>query len=146
VAHDFARIALRPQELRFVPLLALPFAVALVLRGVAALRTGRRDALTLEAGLACTLALLVATYFGVYLTTPIDLDWHLATSLVRLCAQLWPGLVVLALGLAGRGLDRARPRAVLSSGNRKTSDTLRDRDRERRLGRKSAAAVGVTHA
>jgi hypothetical protein len=112
IGHAFARLGLRPQELRLLPLLLAPFAIPLVLRGLAALRAGRRDALILEAGLAVTLAFLTAVYFVAYLTTPADLDWHIATSLVRLGAQLWPGLVVLALALAARGLGRAPPAAA----------------------------------
>jgi hypothetical protein len=31
--------------------------------------------------------------------TPLDLQWHLATSLGRLYVQLWPSLVFLSLAL-----------------------------------------------
>ena len=34
--------------------------------------------------------IMLAGYFAVYILTPHDLNWHLATSLERLLAQLWP--------------------------------------------------------
>jgi len=37
-----------------------------------------------------------AGYFCAYVITPLDLTWHLNTSLDRLYAQLWPSLVLLA--------------------------------------------------
>jgi hypothetical protein len=46
------------------------------------------------------LAIMLAGYFVVYLTTPNDLPTHLGTSLGRLLVQLWP-LTLLALFLAG---------------------------------------------
>jgi len=51
-----------------------------------------------------TLAMLLAGYFAVYLTTPRDLAWHLSSSMTRLAAQLWPALVALVF-LASRSLD-----------------------------------------
>lgn len=48
---------------------------------------------------AAILALMVAGYFAVYLTTPLKLEHHLNTSLSRLFLQLWPGAVfVLFMG------------------------------------------------
>jgi len=37
-----------------------------------------------------TLYLMLMGYFGIYLITPHDLQWHLSTSLYRLLLQLWP--------------------------------------------------------
>jgi hypothetical protein len=34
--------------------------------------------------------LMLAGYFAVYVITPNDLSWHLATSLDRLFVQIWP--------------------------------------------------------
>ena len=52
-----------------------------------------------ERMLGLVLALMLAGYYGVYLTSPQDLAWHLDNSLVRLLLQLWP-LAILAWGLA----------------------------------------------
>lgn len=43
-----------------------------------------------------TLTLLFAGYCGVYLITPLDLRFHLATSLERLYAQVWPSFLFVA--------------------------------------------------
>jgi len=50
----------------------------------------------------CSLATLLAVYAGyfyAYVITPLDLNWHLNTSLDRLYAQLWPSLLFLVLGI-----------------------------------------------
>ena len=50
----------------------------------------------------CSLAALLAVYAGyfyAYVITPLDLNWHLNTSLDRLYAQLWPSLLFLVLGI-----------------------------------------------
>jgi hypothetical protein len=45
------------------------------------------------------LALMLAIDFLVYLTTPLDLAWHLESSLDRVLLQLWPtALLALAIG------------------------------------------------
>lgn len=51
-------------------------------------------------------ALMLAGYYLVYLTTPQDLAWHLDTSLVRLLLQLWP-LALLGWVLALPAVDAA---------------------------------------
>jgi len=38
---------------------------------------------------------MYAGYFCTYVVTPLDLTWHLNTSLDRLYAQLWPSLLLL---------------------------------------------------
>ena len=40
-----------------------------------------------------TLSLILVGLFGVYITTPYDLTWHLSTSLERLLLQLWPSFL-----------------------------------------------------
>jgi len=40
-------------------------------------------------------ALMLAGYFCVYLVTPLNLAFHIGTSLSRLLLQLWPGFVFL---------------------------------------------------
>jgi len=53
------------------------------------------------AAAALSVAGLGALTFLVYVTTPHDLDWHLATSCRRVLFQLWPSIVfLLFLGLA----------------------------------------------
>jgi hypothetical protein len=44
--------------------------------------------------LAVSLALLLTGYFFVYVVTPLDLSWHLRTSVLRLLLHLWPGIVL----------------------------------------------------
>jgi hypothetical protein len=47
------------------------------------------------------LVILAAGYYFVYLTTPVDLKWHLESSLDRVLLQLWPS-ILLTLGLISR--------------------------------------------
>lgn len=68
-------------EWRLVPF----FAMALPLIGSGWKRVNEREWLG-----GALLALVGAGYYGVYLLTPRDLEWHLTYSLVRLLLQLWP--------------------------------------------------------
>ena len=82
--------------------IARPFAIVLplsaLLLGRASKAAAGRHGL---AGAALVLALQLAGYFLVYLLTPCDLQWHLATSADRLLLQLCPlCLLVLFLWLA----------------------------------------------
>jgi hypothetical protein len=66
---------------------------------------------------AVTLALLVGGYAGVYLTTPLGLEWHLSTSLGRIFAQVWPTAILVTLTAlrpaeATALFSRVRPRNV----------------------------------
>ena len=45
---------------------------------------------------------LTGSYYLAYLTTPHDLDWHLGTSIHRLALQLWPLVVLGAVGFESR--------------------------------------------
>ena len=47
------------------------------------------------------LLLMVAGYFFVYVLTPLDLHYHLMTSLNRLFLQLWPGVIFGVFMVAG---------------------------------------------
>jgi hypothetical protein len=71
-----------------------------------------------KAGTAVFLAVSaqIASYFLVYLFTPYDLNWHLATSFDRLVTQIAPSLIVL-LGLA------AQPWLASGTGEREASVT-----------------------
>jgi hypothetical protein len=44
---------------------------------------------------ALILLLMGMGYFGVYIITPHNIDWHVTTSLNRLILQLWPSVVFL---------------------------------------------------
>ena len=57
-------------------------------------KAGRAERLTLLTP-AAALGLILAGYFLIYVTTPRDLEWHLAFSLDRLLIQLWPSFVLL---------------------------------------------------
>ena len=54
------------------------------------------------------LTMMAAGYYVVYLVTPLDLQYHLRSSMDRLMAQLWPSFLLL-LGLAAR----AKPESLL---------------------------------
>jgi hypothetical protein len=58
-------------------------------------KTERRDQWTLWVPVAAT----AAAEYGLYLVTTADLDWHIATSVSRLLAQLWPPLIWLVLSM-----------------------------------------------
>jgi hypothetical protein len=49
-------------------------------------------------------AIVLAGYFSIYVITPMDLEWHLDSSLNRLFLQLWPA-VLLLLGLISKAAD-----------------------------------------
>ena len=57
-------------------------------------RVKRDDFVIAEHGIV-VLTLLLIGYFFVYLTTPLNLEFHLRTSLQRLLIQLWPSFVFL---------------------------------------------------
>jgi hypothetical protein len=50
---------------------------------------------------AAVLGLMLIGYFFVYVLTPLDLGYHLATSLNRLFLQLWPSVIFLCFMIAG---------------------------------------------
>lgn len=50
---------------------------------------------------AAILGLMLVGYFFVYVLTPLDLGYHLATSLNRLLLQLWPSVIFLFFMTAG---------------------------------------------
>jgi hypothetical protein len=67
---------------------------------IAGVRIDDRD----RTGLVRTAAVLLLTltgYFFVYVMTPLDLGYHLATSLNRLFLQLWPSVIFLFFMAAG---------------------------------------------
>ena len=50
---------------------------------------------------AAVLLLMAAGYFFIYVLTPLDLNYHLMTSLNRLFLQLWPGVIFVVFMVAG---------------------------------------------
>ncbi len=77
-------------------------------------RIDRRDRIAVVRS-AAILGLMLLGFFFVYLLTPRDLGYHLATSLNRLFLQLWPGFIFLFFMIAGSPepalLPRGRPGA-----------------------------------
>jgi hypothetical protein len=49
-------------------------------------------------------AIVLVGFFGIYVITPMDLKWHLDSSVNRLFLQLWPSFLLL-LGLTSRVAD-----------------------------------------
>ncbi len=54
---------------------------------------------------AAIIALMLSGFFFVYVLTPLDLTYHLATSLNRLFLQLWPGVIFLLFMTAGSPVE-----------------------------------------
>ena len=65
-----------------------------------------------------TLLTMFVAYFFSYVLTPMDLTWHLSTSLGRLYVQLWPSFIFLLLA-ALRPAEEA-PQEAVSVPARKT--------------------------
>jgi len=65
--------------------------------------------------------LTLAGYFAVYVLTPLDLHYHLTTSLNRLFLQLWPGAIFLVFMAAAPG------QASLPESAAETSKSLQSR-------------------
>jgi len=56
---------------------------------------GRRRPVAIASSIA--LLTMFVAYFFAYVVTPMDLTWHLSTSLGRLYVQLWPSFIFLSL-------------------------------------------------
>ncbi len=81
-----------------------PGAVNILLLAVYLMFTGiKRDARDRIALIetAAAVCLTLVGYFLVYVLTPLDLNYHLATSLNRLFLQLWPSVIFLCFMIAG---------------------------------------------
>jgi hypothetical protein len=55
---------------------------------------------------AATLFLMLASYLAAYLVTPLDLNWHIATSMDRLIVQIWPAMLLTMCALLPQDLER----------------------------------------
>jgi hypothetical protein len=71
---------------------------------------------------AAVLLLILAGYFFVYVMTPLDLGYHLATSLSRLFLQLWPSVIFMFFMTAGAP-ERAVSAGDISGAASKSSTT-----------------------
>ncbi len=67
---------------------------------LAGVRIDGRDRISLFQSTAI-LGLMLIGYFFVYVLTPLDLGYHLATSLNRVLFQLWPSVIFLCFMIAG---------------------------------------------
>ena len=65
---------------------------SLLLLYLVSARVKRKSIMNVQTGIA-VLVLMLGGYFLVYLTTPLNLAYHLKTSLSRLLLQLWPSAV-----------------------------------------------------
>jgi hypothetical protein len=63
--------------------------------------TSRRPHPTFVSAGFIALALMFVGYFFVYVLTPMDLIWHLGTSLERLLLQMWPTFLFLLFLVIG---------------------------------------------
>ena len=82
---------------------------------------------------AAVLLLMPAGYFFVYVLTPLDLGYHLATSLNRLFLQLWPSAIFLFFMIADA------PERVSAAGERSGPGSRRQKkERNRNEYRKNA--------
>jgi hypothetical protein len=61
-----------------------------------------------DRGLAWVVAAMIASYYLVWVLSPMDTTWLVGTTFDRLLAQVWPTLVLLAA--SGTGTSVARPR------------------------------------
>ena len=85
------------------PWVLVPYAFIL---GVARKEEDQRGIRTL----AVSLVILLVGYFSVYVVTPLELDWHLRTSVVRLLIHLWPSFVFTYF-LVVKGVGGPDPKA-----------------------------------
>jgi hypothetical protein len=66
-------------------------------------RNGRADL-----GLLWVVAVMVASYYAVWVLSPLDTTWLVGTTFDRLVAQVWPTLVIVAASAGRRASAGAR--------------------------------------
>jgi len=75
---------------------------------LAGVKTDPRDRICLfQTG--AVLLLMLAGYFSVYVLTPLDLTYHLFTSLNRLFLQMWPSVIFVVFMIAGAPGEESAP-------------------------------------
>ncbi|MBU1965077.1 MAG: glycosyltransferase family 39 protein [Proteobacteria bacterium] len=91
---------------------------------------------------AAVLGLMMIGYFFVYVLTPLDLGYHLATSLNRLLLQLWPSVIFLFFMTAG-----APERAASAGPKTRSSPLLQEHQgsRTRKKPKISSPLTGVNN-
>ncbi len=57
---------------------------------------------------ATVLFLMLASYLAAYLVTPLDLNWHIASSMDRLIVQIWPAMLLTLCALLPPDLELFR--------------------------------------
>ena len=67
---------------------------------------------------ATALFLMLMSYLAAYLVTPLDLNWHIATSMDRLIVQIWPPMLLTICALLPPDLDRITSDALPSVNRR----------------------------
>jgi hypothetical protein len=98
------------------PWLAMSYLLSAVLLAINRVRAGTAVFLAVSAQ--------IASYFLVYLLTPYDLNWHLATTFDRLVTQIAPSLIVLLGLLAGPWLASVRAELEASRARRPVRTVL----------------------
>jgi hypothetical protein len=61
-----------------------------------------------DRGLMWVVAVMVASYYLVWLSSPMDTTWLVGTTFDRLMSQVWPTLVLLAASGSGKAFMRSR--------------------------------------
>ena len=98
---------------------------------LAGVRIDGRD----QAGLirsAAILGLMLIGYFFIYVLTPLDLSYHLATSLNRLFLQLWPSVIFLCFMTAGSPETSIEDRPAIAPAQPDTRSTKVHKPRKTR--------------
>ncbi|HTM47425.1 MAG TPA: hypothetical protein VL285_02010 [Bryobacteraceae bacterium] len=99
--------------------LALPLLSLLILGGCLGVPSDRRRKPVLLASSAALLTMFVAYGFA-YVVTPMDLTWHLSTSLGRLWVQLWPSFVFIAVAAFNPAQLQAPQRITPEKGKKRS--------------------------
>ncbi|MEM1177801.1 MAG: hypothetical protein AAGM22_05625 [Acidobacteriota bacterium] len=111
LAEAFGREVVNPGHWGLLWIAALPVAARSVIRGIRGWRSTGAPETRGELFPAAFLLAAVVTLGAIFLATPHDLEWHLATALDRVLLPLWPvALLTLGVGIEGaRGGAEAPP-------------------------------------
>lgn len=105
IAHAFLGVITDPMLFKGAFLLALITSLAAAPVRMRDTLRGAWGARAWELCVFTTLAMMLAGIFCVYLLTPHDLSWHLATSLNRVFAQALPAAAILWASLSAGAAD-----------------------------------------
>ena len=84
-----------------------PILPLLALIGLSGIDTSVLRSYYWRAGVAI-IVMLQLTYFGIYVITPLPLDYHLSSSLDRLLMHVWPCCLLLAGMIAGKQVSNGK--------------------------------------